>query len=480
MRPSILLLLASLGIFHAPATAAPGKLNIVVFLTDDQSQLDGSPYGGQGIRTPNMQRLADAGHDVHPRLCGVAKLRAKPRGAAHRPHARPQRRGSQSLQAARGVEEVAGVFPGTRLRSRRVWQGFALPAHGGLRFRSLRQRRLPRARGHHERRCVVEEPQARRRQAALPDDWQQLAARPLAEETTRIRSRETPAARRAAWTRPATRPWRARYAAAVTRADADLGLVLEAVQTCLPKETLFLFSSDHGAQWPFGKWNLYESGVATPLIVVWPGVVKPAARTDAMVQWIDFLPTLLEAAGGTPAAILTAVPSFPCCAARPPAPRAGLHHARQRQPVQRLSRTRRARRALEIHPQPASRVCLHHAHRPRGRRAGPAGLLLDLGNRRARPIPQAAAILKRYHARPAEELYDLASDPTEQSNLAGEPRHGARLAALRAELDAWMKTQGDRQPVLPKPRLLSDPTSYGPKAEITGSGKSASKQKAKK
>ena len=61
MRPSILLLLASLGIFHAPATAAPGKLNIVVFLTDDQSQLDCTPYGGQGIRTPNMQRLADAG-----------------------------------------------------------------------------------------------------------------------------------------------------------------------------------------------------------------------------------------------------------------------------------------------------------------------------------------------------------------------------------------------------------------------------------
>ena len=103
---------------------------------------------------------------------------------------------------------------------------------------------------------------------------------------------------------PATRAWRARYAAAVSRADADLGLVLEAAQTCLPQDTFILFSSDHGAQWPFGKWNLYESGVATPLIVVWPASVKPAARTDAMVQWIDFLPTLLEAAGGTPPAEL--------------------------------------------------------------------------------------------------------------------------------------------------------------------------------
>ncbi len=39
----------------------PNHPDIVVFLTDDHSQLDGSPYGSKAIRTPNMQRLADAG-----------------------------------------------------------------------------------------------------------------------------------------------------------------------------------------------------------------------------------------------------------------------------------------------------------------------------------------------------------------------------------------------------------------------------------
>src|ERR1051325_11124037 len=34
--------------------------DIVIFLTDDQSQLDATPYG-LTLRTPNMQRLADAG-----------------------------------------------------------------------------------------------------------------------------------------------------------------------------------------------------------------------------------------------------------------------------------------------------------------------------------------------------------------------------------------------------------------------------------
>ena len=45
-----------------PLTAAQTNRppNIVIFLTDDQSQLDASPYGST-LPTPNMQRLADAG-----------------------------------------------------------------------------------------------------------------------------------------------------------------------------------------------------------------------------------------------------------------------------------------------------------------------------------------------------------------------------------------------------------------------------------
>jgi N-sulfoglucosamine sulfohydrolase len=66
----------------------------------------------------------------------------------------------------------------------------------------------------------------------------------------------------------------------------------------LGANTLFLFSSDHGAQWPFAKWNLYDAGVLVPLIISWPGMVKSKQHTDAMVSWVDFLPTLLELAGG--------------------------------------------------------------------------------------------------------------------------------------------------------------------------------------
>jgi arylsulfatase A-like enzyme len=46
-----------------------------------------------------------------------------------------------------------------------------------------------------------------------------------------------------------------------------------------------------------GKASVYEGGVREPCLVVWPGVARAGARSDAMIQSIDFLPTLAEAAG---------------------------------------------------------------------------------------------------------------------------------------------------------------------------------------
>jgi arylsulfatase A-like enzyme len=182
---------------------------------------------------------------------------------------------------------------------------------------------------------------------------------------------------------PATREWRARYAAAVTKADTELGLILEAVRAHLGTNTLLLFSSDHGARWPFAKWNCYEAGVKVPLIIVWPGVVKPNTRTAAMVSWVDYLPTLLEVAGGTPPRDLDGR-SYPAGVGRQtaaPSP-PDLYHAQRRRDLEHLSDSRRARWVLEIHPQPASRVRVHHPYGS-GRRPGAARFLRRVGSGRA-------------------------------------------------------------------------------------------------
>ena len=100
------------------------------------------------------------------------------------------------------------------------------------------------------------------------------------------------------------------YAAMVEDLDRSVGGVLNKLdQLGLTDHTLVVFTSDNGglstaegsptsnAPLRAGKGWLYEGGIREPLIVRWPGVVKPGASTDVPVITTDFYPTFLEAAG---------------------------------------------------------------------------------------------------------------------------------------------------------------------------------------
>ena len=51
-----------------------------------------------------------------------------------------------------------------------------------------------------------------------------------------------------------------------------------------------------------GKGFPYEGGIREPLVVRWPGVVRPGTRCDVPVTSVDYFPTICEAAGvGLPA-----------------------------------------------------------------------------------------------------------------------------------------------------------------------------------
>uniref|UniRef100_UPI00356A155F sulfatase family protein n=1 Tax=Stieleria sp. TaxID=2795976 RepID=UPI00356A155F len=97
---------------------------------------------------------------------------------------------------------------------------------------------------------------------------------------------------------PQTRVQRSRYLQEVKDLDAYLGEVRALTDEHLAEDKVFVFSSDHGAQFPFGKWTLYDEGIRVPLIVARPGTIQKESRTDAMVSWIDIFPTLIDIAGG--------------------------------------------------------------------------------------------------------------------------------------------------------------------------------------
>ncbi len=116
------------------------------------------------------------------------------------------------------------------------------------------------------------------------------------------------------------------YASMVESLDTAVGRVVKAIDdNGLASNTIIVFFSDNGgvfwtaktekamldpgyedvpitsnAPLRAGKASVYEGGTREPMIVIWPGHVKPGSTSDAIVQSIDFHPTLLEMAGLKP------------------------------------------------------------------------------------------------------------------------------------------------------------------------------------
>ena len=58
--------------------------------------------------------------------------------------------------------------------------------------------------------------------------------------------------------------------------------------------TAFFYIADHGIS---GKWGIKENGLRIPLIIRWPKVIKPNIKSDALINIVDIMPTVLDIAG---------------------------------------------------------------------------------------------------------------------------------------------------------------------------------------
>ena len=99
------------------------------------------------------------------------------------------------------------------------------------------------------------------------------------------------------------------FAAMVTRMDLQIGRLLEALQRRgLAEDTIVIFTSDNGGErysdtWPFNgkKTELLEGGLRVPAIIRWPGHAPAGVSHEQVMISMDWLPPLLQAAGGGPA-----------------------------------------------------------------------------------------------------------------------------------------------------------------------------------
>jgi len=106
------------------------------------------------------------------------------------------------------------------------------------------------------------------------------------------------------------------YGAMVQSMDEAVGRLLGTLDELgLADNTIIVFFSDNGgvhfhqigdapvtsnAPLRGGKATIYEGGTREPCLVVWPGQVKPGSKSDAVIQSIDFYPTILDMLGLAP------------------------------------------------------------------------------------------------------------------------------------------------------------------------------------
>jgi arylsulfatase A-like enzyme len=118
------------------------------------------------------------------------------------------------------------------------------------------------------------------------------------------------------------------YASMMKSMDAGIGRVLRALaRRGMDRNTLVIFTSDNGGErysfnWPFSfqKGYLWEGGLRVPAIVRWPGVVPAGRTTDQAAITMDWMATMLAAAGATPdtAYPLDGEDLLPVCSGRRP------------------------------------------------------------------------------------------------------------------------------------------------------------------
>lgn len=211
------------------------------------------------------------------------------------------------------------------------------------------------------------------------------------------------------------------YAAMIDSLDENLGRLLDALaELGIATNTVVVFTSDHGglsnrgvdnqrelatSNLPLraGKGHLYEGGVRVPLIVRWPERIPAGLTTTEITTGTDHFPALLELAG---------------LPAEPEAALDGWSYAA-------LLRGESA-----VRPDPV----FWHSPRPRPK---------NTGDRNCTAMRQGEQKLLYFPDDQTHELYDLATDPGEQTNRIGlDP---SRDKVLIDELHGWMRRTAPRE-----------------------------------
>lgn len=238
---------------------------------------------------------------------------------------------------------------------------------------------------------------------------------------------------------PLTRQRFKEYLGEINYMDDEFGRILKLVDDNGVKDnSVVVYTSEQGNSFPFAKWTCYDAGVHTAFVVRWPGVVEPNSKSDAIVEYVDVVPTFLEMAGAQPVGPLDGESIVPV-----------------------LKGEKTEHKDYTFSQQTS-----------RGIDAGPAYYAIrSVANKKYRYIwnitPEATfknyrtttnlfklwkaeesahaqEMTLKYQKRPEIEFYDVENDPYCKDNLAEDPQYAEIMAEMAAALQAWMDECGDK------------------------------------
>ncbi len=244
---------------------------------------------------------------------------------------------------------------------------------------------------------------------------------------------------------PRTRELFSKYLAEITYFDSQVGELLGLLDKHqLADDTLVVVLSEQGNALPFAKWTCFDAGLHSAMLARWPGRISKRSTSDALVEYIDIVPTFLAAAGLPAPEILDGESLLPVLRGKAATHKQfvfglqtskGINGNREHYGI-RSVRDVRYRYVRNLTPE----VTFCNAVTQGKDKFAWASWQAAAGAGDA----HAAKLIHDYQQRPAVQLFDCAADPWNRRNLIDDPKLAPVAKRLRAELDRWMQAQGDK------------------------------------
>ena len=250
---------------------------------------------------------------------------------------------------------------------------------------------------------------------------------------------------------PAARADLAAQYKTISRMDQGIGLILSELESFgFDKNTLVIYTSDNGIPFPNGRTNLYDSGIAEPLLISSPDSTHRWGETSqVMVSLIDIVPTILDWFGlpapkynlfGPNEVTLQGHSLLPILD-KEPDPACGIVFA-----------SHDVHEITMYYPMRAVRDCryklIHNMYFKMPFMIDQDFYLSlsfqDLLNRTMQgQATNWFKTLQDYYYRSEWEMYDLLHDPKELNNVADIPSYQGVLNELKQKLRDWQKSTND-------------------------------------